>query len=716
MDASGPPLATVAPPEPRESRRKDSPSTHSSRLPTIRLHGVSVHVVTEGQSISYVMEALAEKRGGVVITPNLDHLRRCASDLTFAALVAEADLVVADGMPLVWASRLQGTPLPERVAGSNLISTLSAAAALHGRSVFMLGGAPTTAEGAAKVLQQRHPTLKIAGCYCPPLGFESNPRQMSEIQDRLTASNADIVFVALGSPKQELLIAKLKDALPNAWWLGVGNSFSFLCGHVKRAPDWMQRFGIEWVHRLCQEPRRLFRRYVVVGLPFGMRLLYRATLNGVGNRLWRRRRPMTDVGSLFPNASNASTASAVKDAAPGRSASSPAVEAAADVPPRFAAPAAADDRLETMPPIAQADALSPELAFSSSDSVLGLDPAALLAAGGLSRGAHHGSPRLTRLRALILLGGSVRPSMLSAATERAVLDLPLDHNGSLLNFWLGQAAEVARIAGADALPVRVMVNQNSAEPVSADERYYGAFRVERDLSEYRGTGGVLRDLAADYHDDDMILVANAAQVLLDPFAAIAAALERKCGDVALISHEDGTPSGVMLLTVKTLRMIPQTGYVDMKEQALPLVAKTFDVRVLNRRRPTGLPIWNLEDYIQSLRFHHRRIAGKPVVTDPLQEDWSPAFSIIEPGAVVDPTARIHDSVVLSGGVVEAGAVLVRCVVCPGGVIKKEQAVVDQFVTGNRVERSAARGAVLGRAAITVPTLSPASAAVMTAAV
>jgi len=99
--------------------------------------------------------------------------------------------------------------------------------------------------------------LKIAGTFCPQQGFEKKPKQMAEIVQMLIAAKPDIVFVALGSPKQEHLIAKLKPYLSSAWWLGVGVSFSFLTGHVKRAPLWMQRAGIEWLHRLGQEPRRI---------------------------------------------------------------------------------------------------------------------------------------------------------------------------------------------------------------------------------------------------------------------------------------------------------------------------------------------------------------------------------------------------------------------------------------------------------------------------
>src|SRR5436305_6295939 len=143
---------------------------HNLFLPIIQLNGVKLHAITEAGTINYILNELDHNRGGVVVTPNLDHLRRCGKDMSFGALVAEADLVVADGMPLVWASRLQGTPLPERVAGSDLISSLSARAAERGRSIFLLGGSPGTAQSAARVLRQRHPNLKIVGDYCPPFG------------------------------------------------------------------------------------------------------------------------------------------------------------------------------------------------------------------------------------------------------------------------------------------------------------------------------------------------------------------------------------------------------------------------------------------------------------------------------------------------------------------------------------------------------------------
>jgi N-acetylglucosaminyldiphosphoundecaprenol N-acetyl-beta-D-mannosaminyltransferase len=242
-------------------------------LPQVTVANVRVHAIRQPECVAFVAASLAAGRGGFIATANLDHLRRLQQPGPFRDVYAAADLVVADGMPLVWAAKLQGTPLPERVAGSDLIRSLSAMAAAHGRSVYLLGGDPGTADAAAAKLTSEFAGLRVAGTHCPAFGFERDPAAMAALRAQLAASRADVVFVALGSPKQELLIAALRDALPHAWWIGVGISFSFVAGQVKRAPRWMQRTGLEWSWRLLQEPRRLGVRYLWQGPPFVLRLL-----------------------------------------------------------------------------------------------------------------------------------------------------------------------------------------------------------------------------------------------------------------------------------------------------------------------------------------------------------------------------------------------------------------------------------------------------------
>jgi N-acetylglucosaminyldiphosphoundecaprenol N-acetyl-beta-D-mannosaminyltransferase len=602
----------------------------------VKLHGVSLHCISEQHCIEHILSELAAGRGGVVITPNVDHLRRCATDLSFSALVAEADLVVADGMPLVWASRLQGTPLPQRVAGSDLISSLSAAAAGQGQSVFLLGGTPGTADAAAGILRERFPQLKIAGTLCPPVGFDKSSEHLQDIMSTLKAANPDIVYVALGSPKQERLIDRIRNTLPGTWWLGVGVSFSFLTGDVRRAPLWMRKWGLEWMHRLGQEPKRLFKRYIVVGLPFAILLMARACIYGIPNRLRAgfSRTPLS--------------AEALDDG----SATLPRTEERR----RSDAPANGH-------PHAQKPAFSPDAVATSSDSERAASP-------------RHAMPAVSqRLRGLVLLGGSVRASSLANAVGRSVLDLPIGNGQTVLTHWLDQADQAAKRLGIGRLPVRLLVDHSALDPHSA---IADRCTVERDTSEYRGTGGLLANLAADYEDDDLILVGNAAQLLLDPLFAMLKALERAGGMVSVVGHRDGTPSGMMLVTCKALRLIPKVGFVDMKEQGLTTIARQFDVRVLMCRRPSGLPIRALSDYVTALRTFHgdgyRAAAG-----DSLVEDWKSTFAIVEPGASVAPSARLHDSVVLAGGIIEPGAVVVRSIVAGNGVVRRDKKVVDQYV-------------------------------------
>ncbi len=253
----------------------------------VSLMGVKLDAWTEREVVEHILAELDAGRGGTVVTANLDHIRRARLEPEYRQIVEEADVVTPDGTPLVWASKVQRTPLPERVAGSSLVGTLAEAAAEAGRSLYLLGGAPGAAEGAAASLRERLPSLRIVGIDCPAVGFEKSPEALAAIREKLEAAEPDVVYVALGSPKQENLIRTLRDngVLPGAWWIGVGISLSFLAGEVKRAPPWVQRAGLEWVHRLCQEPGRLFKRYVVHGIPFGVRLMAEAaTKRGAGKQ------------------------------------------------------------------------------------------------------------------------------------------------------------------------------------------------------------------------------------------------------------------------------------------------------------------------------------------------------------------------------------------------------------------------------------------------
>jgi N-acetylglucosaminyldiphosphoundecaprenol N-acetyl-beta-D-mannosaminyltransferase len=243
----------------------------------MRLMGAPMGVVTEACAVQTIIAAAQEGRGHWTITANVDHLRRYRRDPVAKGLIDDADLLVADGMPLIWASRIAGEPLPERVSGSSMVWSICEAAAARRQSVFLLGGDPGVAERAAHVFRDSCPGLEIAGTACPPRGFENDERELDRIRREVTEAAPKIVFVALGFPKQDLLIRSLRSALPHASFLGVGISLSYVTGDLSRAPDWICRLGLEWAYRLSQEPtRRLARRYLVDGLPFALRLMMSA--------------------------------------------------------------------------------------------------------------------------------------------------------------------------------------------------------------------------------------------------------------------------------------------------------------------------------------------------------------------------------------------------------------------------------------------------------
>jgi N-acetylglucosaminyldiphosphoundecaprenol N-acetyl-beta-D-mannosaminyltransferase len=267
---------TLAPPASHAIPAARPSSPPHTKPDTVSLMGLDVAVISEQETIDYVLEGLADGRGGWICTANLDILRQWSRGPEARELVAGADLVVADGMPLVWAAELQGRPLPERVAGSTLVMSLTRAATDVGASIFLIGGNPGTAQTATERLSQLMPSARFVGTLCPPFGFEDDPVWMERIEAAVLEARPDIVYVGLGFPKQERLIVALRGRMPNIWWLPCGVSFSFVAGEIHRAPRLMQRVGLEWLHRMVQEPKRLFRRYLIDDVPFLLRLLWSA--------------------------------------------------------------------------------------------------------------------------------------------------------------------------------------------------------------------------------------------------------------------------------------------------------------------------------------------------------------------------------------------------------------------------------------------------------
>jgi N-acetylglucosaminyldiphosphoundecaprenol N-acetyl-beta-D-mannosaminyltransferase len=243
----------------------------------VRLFGAGSAAVDETGAVEAIVAAAERGAGHWTVTANLDHLRRYNRYPDQRALIDAAEMVVADGMPLIWASRLAGTPLPERVSRSSMIWTICEQAARRRQSIFLLGGEPTVAPRAAAEFEHRYPGLKVAGTSCPAPGFEQEFAAVERIVSEVAAARPRIVFVALGFPKRDELIRRLRQSLPSASCLGVGISLSYAAGDLSRPPDWICQVGLEWAFRLSQEPtRRLLVRYFVRGAPFSLRLAVHA--------------------------------------------------------------------------------------------------------------------------------------------------------------------------------------------------------------------------------------------------------------------------------------------------------------------------------------------------------------------------------------------------------------------------------------------------------
>jgi N-acetylglucosaminyldiphosphoundecaprenol N-acetyl-beta-D-mannosaminyltransferase len=251
----------------------------------VELAGLGFHRLTEAEAVRHVIMASQCGRGGWVATPNIDICRQVSADGALQEMVAGASLIVPDGMPLLWAARLRGDSLPERVTGASLIFSLTEAAARHGLSVYLLGGAPGVPQRAAEQLSRRYPRLAVAGVDDPPVGFDADPDAIAALIDRLRAAASAIVFVGLGFPKQELLITRLLPSFEATWFVSCGAAIPFAANALPRAPLWMQQAGMEWLFRLISEPRRLFKRYLIQDVPFAARLLTESAVERISRSI-----------------------------------------------------------------------------------------------------------------------------------------------------------------------------------------------------------------------------------------------------------------------------------------------------------------------------------------------------------------------------------------------------------------------------------------------
>lgn len=229
------------------------------------IFGIKIDRVTMDQAIDRLKSWIdqQERTCRYVVTPNLDHAVQLQTNAALREAYRTASLVVADGWPLVTASRIFRDPLPERVAGSDLVPTLfrTLNESKNGGTVYLLGAAPGVAEHAAKKIEQHWPRVKVVGTHSPPFGFDKNPAQSQDAIERINLCSPDVLVVGLGAPKQELWLKQYQSQLSAGVAIAAGGTIDFLAGRQTRAPRWVQKLRMEWSHRLLTNPGRLTGRY-----------------------------------------------------------------------------------------------------------------------------------------------------------------------------------------------------------------------------------------------------------------------------------------------------------------------------------------------------------------------------------------------------------------------------------------------------------------------
>lgn len=229
----------------------------------VNIGDVSIDNVTFDEAIGKIEYLIMNRKPSLIVTPNADHIVRLQKDELFLKIYKDADLVLADGMSLVFASKILKTPFKEKISGSDLFPVLCKVADKKGYRLFFLGGRPGACIKAADEMKSQYKNLIISGTYSPPFGFENDKAEMAKINKMIKKAKPDILFVGLGSPKQEYWIYQNYKTLDVPVSIGVGVTFEFYSGMVRRAPRWMQRVGFEWFWRLMKEPRRLWKRYLI---------------------------------------------------------------------------------------------------------------------------------------------------------------------------------------------------------------------------------------------------------------------------------------------------------------------------------------------------------------------------------------------------------------------------------------------------------------------
>lgn len=215
------------------------------------------------EAIQMIESLVSEKKKSYVVPINVDIITKVESDTYIKKIIDGAEMVLVDGKPLIWISKLYKNPIKEKVSGSDIVPLLCEMACRRGYSLFILGGRDGIADQAGKNLKQKLPGIQIVGTYAPPYGFENNQDEQDKINEMISAVHPDLLIVCFGCPKQEKFIYENYQKYDAIVSIGAGATVDFLAGSIKRAPVWMSECGLEWFYRFLQEPKRMFKRYFI---------------------------------------------------------------------------------------------------------------------------------------------------------------------------------------------------------------------------------------------------------------------------------------------------------------------------------------------------------------------------------------------------------------------------------------------------------------------
>ncbi len=238
-------------------------NVNGRRTVDMRMEFLNTHVdnVTMDEALQVIDQLINEKKHAYVVTPNLDHIVLIEKDSLFREIYENADLILTDGKPLLWIARKLGTPIKEKVSGSDLFPRMCKMASDKAYKIFILGAAEGVADEAAKNLKSKYENLMVCGTYSPPVGFDNDDDEIRRIINLINVAKPDILAVALGSPKGEKFIYKIKNEILASLSISIGATIDFEAGRVKRAPKWISNIGLEWLFRISQDPKRLAKRY-----------------------------------------------------------------------------------------------------------------------------------------------------------------------------------------------------------------------------------------------------------------------------------------------------------------------------------------------------------------------------------------------------------------------------------------------------------------------